>query len=195
MDEGFFEEQNDKFDLAQNSSLYSLPADFLAMRQLRLAYSGSPSSPSDYKISTAYDPTDIHLVSADEENIPTANPIHNITATYIRIKPTPTQAVTNGGRIFYIAMPSALVNTGDIPNLPVQYQALLAEYGIIQMAFKYEKWNKHDRAEKKWNTAIGELMEVLADRDRNKSVRMKSPLEIGPPNHTSRREIPPYGSR
>lgn len=172
-----------------NSSLYSLPTDFLALRQLRLAYSGTPASPADYKISTAYDPTDVHLVSSDEENIPTANPIHNLTASYIRIKPTPTRAVTHGGRIWYIALPSALANTGDVPNLPMAYQELLATYAAKEMTFRYQKWNKHDRLEKKWDTAIGELMQTLADRDRNKPRRMKSPLEVGAQSHV-RRELP-----
>lgn len=173
-----------------NSALYSLPTDFLAMRQVRLAYSGTPSSPSDYRVSTPYDPTEVHVVSADEENVPTSNPIHNITATFLRIKPTPPHAVTNGGRLWYIAMPSALVNSADTPNLPVQYQELLATYAAERMTFKYEKWQKHDRLEKRWNEAIAELMQILADRDRNKMGRMKSPLEVGPETHSLRRELP-----
>lgn len=193
MDEDFFEEDNTKFDLVKNSSLYSLPADLIAFRQLRLAYSGTPSSPSNYRVSRTLEPSEVHLVSADQENIPTSTPIHDLTATYVRIKPTPTQAVTNGGSLFYIAMPSALVNTGDIPVLPTQFQELLSVYAGKEMAFKYEKWSKHDRLEKKWDVAIGEMMQVVADRDRDKPVRMKDPREVPAGSNIQRRELPyPY---
>ena len=162
----------------------------MAMKQLRLAYA-TPTGQSSYNISSEYDPTEVHLVSSDEENIPTSNPIHNITATYIRIKPKPTASVTNGGELFYIAAPSALVNTGDIPNLPLAYHELIAVYGAKEMAFKYEKWNKHDRLDKEWSSKIAELMEILADRDRNKPARFKSALEVGgaPFNRQTRREL------
>jgi hypothetical protein len=190
IDEDFFEEQHDKFDLVANSGLYSLPTDFMALKQIRLAYSGTPSSPSDYYVATAYDSTDIHVVSADEENIPTSNPIVDLTGNYFRIKPRPTVAVTNGGEIDYIAMPSALANTGDIPVLPTQYHELLAVYASMNMCFRYEKWNKHDREQKLWFGKIAELEELLANRERNKPERFKSALEVGRPVHSARRELP-----
>lgn len=187
--EDYFEEQNVKFDLAQNSALYSLPTDFMAFKQLRLAYSGTPSTPSDYRVATAYDSSEVHVVSVDEENIPTANPIIDITGNYYRIKPTPTVAVTNGGLLDYIAMPSALVSTGDVAVIPAQYHDLIAVYGQMQMEFKYEKWNKFDRDSKIWNEKIAELEETLADRDRNRPTRFKSLLEVGRLD-TIRRELP-----
>lgn len=188
IEEDFFEQQNTTFDLVKNSALYSLPTDFMALKQLRLAYS-TPVSASDYRVSRNYEPTDVHLVSADEENISTANPIHDITNDYVRIKPTPAAAVTNGGKMWYIAAPSSLVNTGDIPKLPVQYHELLAVYAAKEMTFKYEKWNKHDRLEKRWNGKIGELTQILADRDRDKMVRFKSALEVGRQEIMTRREL------
>lgn len=188
LEEDFFEEQNVKFNLALNSSLYSLPTDFIAIKQVRLAYS-TPSVPGDYKIATSYDPTEVHDVSIDEENIPTSNPIFDITNNYVRIKPKPTSAVANGGIIFYIAMPSALANTGDTPILPIQYHELLAIYSAKEMTFKYEKWQKHTRLAGEWNTKIGELQQVLADRDRNKPLRFKAPQEIGGFNRQLPREL------
>lgn len=176
MGETYFEEQNDKFDLVQNSALYSLPTDCIAVRQVRLAYT-APTGPSDYRIATSYDPTAVHNVAVDEENIPTSNPIINITNNYVRIKPTPTSNVTAGGKIFYIAMPSALVNTGDTPVFPIQYQDLMSIYAAMEMTFKYEKWKKYKELSTIWNTKIGEMQQVLADRDSNKPVRFESPLE------------------
>lgn len=189
LDEDFYEEQNTKFDLALNSSLYSLPTDCIAVKQLRLAYS-TPSSDSDYKVATPYGPEDVGIVSVDEENIPTNNPIYDITNNYIRLKPKPTAAVTNGGKLWYIAMPSALVNTGDSPVLPIQYHEIIANYGAAQMAFKYEKWNKYKVLDKAWNDKLAELSEVLADRDRNKPVRFKNLTEAASGPRTDRRELP-----
>jgi len=190
LDEDFYEEQRDSFDLVANSSLYSLPTDCIAVKQVRLAYSGTPSSPSSYRIAGSFDPTDTHMVSSDEENVPTSNPIVDITGTFLRIKPTPTAAVTRGGQLYYIAMPSALANTGDVPVLPTQYHELLASYAAKEMAFKFEKWSKHDREERRWNDKIAELQEILADRERNKTVRFKDPREVGPAARTNRRELP-----
>lgn len=176
--EDYFEEGRDKFDLVANSALYSLPSDFIALKQLRLAYS-TPSSDGDYRVSTGRDVTDVHFVPTEEANIPITNPIHDITNSYIRIFPKPTTAVTGGGMLFYIAMPSALVNTGDVPVLPIQYHELLAVYSAKEQTFKYEKWSKHERLEREWNTKIAELQQTLADRDQNKPVRFKAPQELG----------------
>lgn len=186
--EDHFEEQHDKFNLIANSGLYSLPADTMAVKQIRLAYS-TPTGPSSYRIATSYDPTSVHDISADEESIPTSNPIVDFTGNYFRIKPTPTAAVTAGGEIDYIAAPSALVATGDTPVIPLQYHEMLAIFGAKEMTFKYEKWSKYDRLSSAWNEKIGELTQILADRDRNNPVRFKSILEAGTPR-SSRRELP-----
>lgn len=185
--ESYFEEQEDTFPLVANSSLYNLPEDFLSFKQLRLAYS-DPASRSDYRVATSYDPVDTHDIGVQEENIPITNPIVEITNTYLRIKPTPTQDVALGGKIDYIAMPSALVNTGDVPVFPIQYQDLMSDYAAAQMTFKYEKWKKHDRLIARYNGKITEFQEMLADRDMNKPMRFKTPLEAGPVSR--RRELP-----
>lgn len=191
IDPSYFTEQNVKFDLVQNSALYSTPDDFLALQGLRLAFSGTPSSPSDYKVSTGYKRAEVHLVSADEENIPVSNPIHELTGNFIRIKPTPTVDVEEGGSMDYVAMPSALVNTSDVPVIPINYQRVISDYGAARMEFKYEKWDKYDRHQGAWDKVIAELTQVLADRDLDFPERFKSILEVGPTNNNQRRrELP-----
>lgn len=175
--EDYFEEQNVKFDLIANSGLFSLPTDFMAWKQLRLAYSGTPLSPSAYVIATSYDPSEVHNISADEESVPVSNPIVDLTGNFFRIKPKPTVAVTNGGRLDYIAMPSALVNTGDIPVIPVRYHDKIAVYGAKEMAAKFNKWNKHLRLDNEWNALMTDLENKLADRDLNRPVRFRAPQE------------------
>lgn len=188
--EDYFEEQNDRFTLLQNSALYSLPTDCIAVKQIRVSYS-TPTGPSSYRIAQAYDPVDVGIVSADEENIPTSNPIYDLTNNYFRLKPTPTSTVIDGGKIWYIAQPSALVNSADTPIINQSYHELISVYGAAKMAFKYEKWNKADRLEKKWNGKILELTQTLADRDMNRPVRFKSPFEAAQmQDRTNRRELP-----
>lgn len=174
LNEGFFEEQHVKFNLGLNSGLYSLPTDFLKMTQVRLAYT-TPTNPEDYTIANHYDPTDIHDIGADEENISTNNPMVDITNNYFRVKPTPSSAVTNGGELYYIARPSALTLTGDTPVLPNEYHDLIATYGAREMAMKYNKEKKWTMLNRVWDTEISRLQELMADRELNKQVSMKSP--------------------
>lgn len=189
LEEDYFEEQRSTFNLIQNSGLYSLPPDCIAVKQIRLAFT-TPLTDGDYRIAQSYDPTEVHDVGSDEVNVPTANPIVDITNNYFRVKPKPAGNVTSGGQIYYIAMPSALAATADVPVIPIAYQDLIAEYGAAQMAFKYEKWKKHDRAIAIWDKKIAELTQTLADRDRNKVVRFKSINELAGTQSGTRRELP-----
>lgn len=188
----YYEEQNVKFDLVQNSALYSLPCDLMAFKQVRLAYT-TPTTNTDYRVARHYDPSGVHNVASDEENIPTSNPIYDITGDYIRIKPTPTAAIVGGGKMWYIARPSALVQTADTPIMPLQYHDFLGIYGAKEMAFKYQKWQKYDRLQKQWDAFIAPLMariEDLADRDMGNALAFKSPLEL--PYSGPTREMPDY---
>lgn len=177
--EDYFEEQNVKFNLIANSGLYSLPPDFMAFKQLRLAYSGTPLSPSAYVIAKSYDPSEVHDISIDEESVPVSNPIVDLTGQYYRIKPKPRTAVTNGGRLDYIALPSALAATGDIPIVPIRYHDKIAVYGAKEMALRYEKWNKHARLDTEWNGVMTDLENKIADRDMNRSLMFRGPMEGG----------------
>lgn len=175
--EDHFEEQNVKFDLVANSGLYSLPADFMAFKQLRLAYSGTPLSPSAYVIATSYDTSEVHNVSVDEESVPVSNPIVDLVGNFYRIKPKPRVAVTNGGRLDYIALPSALAATADVPVIPVGYHDKIAVYGAKEMAFKFEKWQKHVRLDKEWSEVMGDLEDKIAERDLNRPMQFRTPFE------------------
>lgn len=177
LDEDYFEEENVKFDLIANTGLYSLPTDCIAVKQLRLAFSGTPLSPSAYTVASSYDQSEVNDIASDETSASTANPIVDITNNYVRIQPKPTVAVANGGRLSYIAAPSALAATADVPVIPIAYQAKLAVYAAMQMAFKFEKWGKHTRLANEWNTTMAELQDRLADRDRNRPLRFKAPQE------------------
>ncbi|MBX4215418.1 hypothetical protein KW797_00485 [Candidatus Parcubacteria bacterium] len=181
LDENYFEEQHTKFNLVANSGLYSLPEDTIAVKQLRLAYTGTPVANSAYAVATPYDSAEVNDISADEENIPISNPIYELVGNFVRIKPKPTVAVVKGGDWDYITMPSALTLTGDTPIIPIQYHDKIAVYAAKEMAFKWEKWNKHDRLDKEWAAVESDLQNRLADRVRNRPLRFKLPGEAGTP--------------
>lgn len=187
--EDYFEEQNVKFDLVGGSALVSQPDDTMFIKGVRLAYS-TPSSDADYRPARAYDPSSVHNVGADEENISTNNPIYDITNNYIRLKPTPTSDVTDGGKLWYIARPSALTLTADAPVLPLYLHDKLSDYGAKIMTFKYEKWRKHDRLEKSWQDTIDEFETLLADRDLGANIRFRSPFEVPQVHPQGRTELP-----
>lgn len=184
--EDYFEEQNVKFNLAQNSSLYSLPTDCVKMKQVRLAYT-TPSSASDYKVASSYDPAEVGQVNSDEENIPVSTPIVDITNNYFRIKPTPTSAVTNGGIIFYIARPSALTNTGDTPLIPTEYQDLMAIRVAARACEKFEMYSKADRLYQQYEAGINKMKSQIAVREMNRDFRMRDIREI---TKSNRVELP-----
>lgn len=177
----YYEEQNVKFNLIANSSLYSLPTDLIKFKQVRLAYS-APSTNADYRVARHYDPSGVHNVSADEEGgVSTSFPIYDITSNYIRVKPTPTASVTNGGKMWYIARPSALTLTSDSPVLPLHYHDLISTYGAKIMTFKHEKWKKNAKLEEEWSKIVTPLMERiqdLADRDMGEMLQFKSPHQV-----------------
>lgn len=171
-----FYEERSKFNLIQNSGLYSNPDDCISLLQVRLAYS-TPSTDGDYKVAVSYDVNEVHD-PIDEENVPTANPIVEFMQTRYRIKPKPSSDVTDGGMLFYIAMPSALSTSAAIPIIPIAYHEQIAVYGAKAMAFKYEKKWKYAGLKEEWEKTIGELTQTAAELDQNRPLRFKSLSEI-----------------
>lgn len=181
LQQDYYEEQNTLFNLIANSSLYSLPTDLMQFKQVRLAYT-TPTGPNDYRVARHYDPSDVHTVSSDEEGASTSAPLYDLTNNFFRLKPTPLTSVTSGGKLWYIARPSALTLTGDTPILPLQYHDLISVYAAKEMSFKYQKWQKHDRLDKMWQAFVFPLMariQDLSDRDLGESLRFKAPSEAG----------------
>ncbi len=176
INEDFFEEQKVKFNLALNSGMYSLPTDCLKFKQLRLAYA-TPSTEDDYSVARAYDPSSIDNVSVDETSAAATNPIVDITNNYFRIQPTPTSAITNGGEIYYIARPSALVNSGDTPIIPSEWHDLLAIYGGKEIAFSAGINERWQIMEAQWQKGIEKIKNSLAARNINDNARWRNILE------------------
>lgn len=178
INEDFFEEQKAKFNLALNSALYALPADFIKFKQLRLAYT-APTAESDYVIATTYDPTQVSNVSADEINTPASNPIVDITNNYFRIYPKPTSAVTNGAELYYIARPSALTLTGDTPTFPTEYHDLLSVYASYDLSASFNLWDKYKVYKGEWEEGVKNLTRDLSVRNLNGQRRVRHITETG----------------
>lgn len=178
INEDFFEEQKTTFALVANSGLYQLPTDLLKFKQLRLAYS-TPSSDSDYYIASGYNPTDISIVSSQEVNASTANPIVDITNNYMRISPKPDTAVSAGGQIYYIARPTALANSADTSTIPGDYHDLMAIYAAARICESDETWDKADRLDNKFLQGIQYMENECASRELNYPLRFKNVAEVG----------------
>ena len=176
INEDFFEEQKSLFNLALNSALYSTPTDMLKFKQLRLAYT-DPSSQKDYKIASGYDPTEIDDVSSQEESISTTNPIVDITNNYMRIKPTPTVAVTDGGQIYYISRPSAMATTGAVSVIPVEYHDIMATYAAKEITKAKRMWDIYRVLKGEYKEEVKLMSNQLGARELDRPLRFKNPLE------------------
>lgn len=176
--ESYFATERKYISLAQNSAYYDLPSDFMKLKQARVAYS-TPTGPTSYKVASGYDITEVVDVQADEENVSTTSPIVDIVGAQIKVKPTPTSAVTNGLQINYIARPSALALSASSPLLPTEWQDLLATYGAKEMCLRFNKWEKWQALESVWQKGIERMKVELAERDTNEPLRFKSPYDAG----------------
>ena len=183
INQDFFEEQKSKFNLVASSSLYSLPTDFLRLKQVRIAYT-TPDSEDDYRVAQSYDVGNVRNVGVQESNIPTNNPIVDITNNYMRIEPVPTSDITNGGELYYIARPSALVLTSDSPVFPEDWHFLLAKYAAKEICTEKAQWERKDRLEQELAMGIQEMQKSLNNRELNKSTRMVNFLEQGKNTNT-----------
>ena len=184
INEDYFEAQKVKNNLVQNTALYALPTDCIKFKQLRLAYS-TPSDEADYKIALLYDPTAVEDVQAQEENVSSSNPIVDITNISYRIKPTPTADVTNGRSLYYIARPSALVNTADVPLIPLDYHDVIADGAAAEIASWFELWDRAGKYGAKYAIGVTEMLEELTPRSLNPEERFRNPLEAGRRRHTT----------
>jgi hypothetical protein len=176
INEDFFEEQKTKANLVQNTGMYALPSDMMKFKQLRIAYS-APSSEDDYFVATPYDPASVDSVSVDEIETATSNPIVDITNNYIRIYPKPTANVTNGLELYYIAKPSSLTNTGDIPVFPAEWHDLLSTYAARETCLKFEQLDKWKILKQDWEEGVVRMIEGLNTRNINSPQRFRNVLE------------------
>ena len=178
INEDFFEEQKTTFNLRANSGLYQLPTDLIKFKQLRLSFT-TPSEDSDYSIASGYSPSDIQYAAEEESGVGASNPIVDITNNYMRIRPKPTAAVVKGGQIYYIARPSAMVNTGDASVIPEDYHDLMAIYAAGKACEKYEIWDRADRFEAQFFRGAEAMAKELASRELDYPLRFKDPKEVG----------------
>lgn len=186
--EDLFEEQKAKFNLGLNSGLYALPSDFLKFKQLRLSYS-TVSTESDYKIASEYDVSAVDRISQEESEPTATNPIVDITNNYMRIRPKPTAAVTNGGELYYIALPSALAATGDTPVIPTQYHDLMAVYASMMPCAEHGLFDKYSIYSTEWYNALKLLESQVPERNINRQQRFRNASETIA-NFPTRRELP-----
>ena len=185
VNEDYYEEQKTVFDLSANIDFMALPDDHIKFKQLRLAYT-TPSDDGDYVIAKSYDPSEINR-PANEETVPVNSPIVDVTNNFYRIKPTPDSGVVSGGQLYYIARPSALVNSADSPVIPSEYHDLMSVYAASRVSEKFENFKVSDRYYNQFLQKIEKMKEQLAVRELNREFRFKDPREN---NKSNRIELP-----
>ena len=176
LNQDYFEEQKSVFSLIALSSLYSLPTDYLSIKQLRLAYT-TPTSESDYKVATPSDAAVTKDVTSQETSISSSTPIFDITGSYFRIMPKPDSASTSGGQLYYFA--STVLSGSATPSYPIEYHTLVATYAAKEVCMKFEKWDKYKVLDKEWAEGIAKLRDDLATKNVNENKRVRNILEDG----------------
>ncbi len=177
INEDYFEAPKTRFDLFANSSKYALPTDLIKFKQLRIAYT-TPTSESDYRVASPYDPSSVYDISSDEISATMANPIFDITNNNFRIYPKPKTDVPDGGELYYIAMPSAMTLTSDVPLIPTQFRPLISDYAAGK---ELEEKGQHDRADRimaRFEKDVEEMLIQLKTRNINNNIRFNNPLEV-----------------
>lgn len=184
INQDYFEEQKTTFDLENGQDLYSLPTDFLAFKQLRLAYEDNPDE-EDYRIAYNHDASSTLNVEIQEEDISSSTPTYDITGDYYRIKPTPDDTFTKGGELYYFARNTDLSATGDTPNIPSDFHDLISVYAAKEATQRYEMWNKYKTIKNDWVEGIENIKEKLAVRKTNDVGRIRNVLEDGSGRRTT----------
>lgn len=174
--EDFFEEQKAKFNLVANSGLYSLPTDCLAVKQIRLAFT-TPSTEGDYRVAGEYDASSVTDINSEEIDATTTNPLVDLTNNYFRVWPKPDTSITNGGEIYYIARPSALVQTSETPILPEEYHDLLSTYAAMNEARDFNLIDKYALLKNEWSEGLAKMIDEVQPRYTNRQERMRSNFE------------------
>jgi len=188
VNEDYLEEQKTTANLVSAQAYYSLPDDFIKMKQVRLAYS-TPSSDLDYNIARELDITAIED-PAYEENYSESAPFYDITGDHYRVYPKPENNVTNGIYLYYIARPDDLAaeNSADaITGIPSQYHELISTYAAKKVCEKFSLWDKHNILAKEFNFGIKTMQDNLKTRNLDRRDRIKSIVEIGRRPYTNKR--------
>ena len=182
LNQDFFNKEKHKFSLVANQDLYSLPTDFIGLKQVRLAYT-APSNEEDYEIADFHDPASTIDIEVQEEDVDSDNPTYHLKEVagtyYVRIKPTPSSNSTNGGEIYYFARNADLSATGDALSIPTDYHDLIPTYVAKEATLKYEMWDKYKILKNEWDEGIFKMKQALAVMDTNRGGRMRNILEDG----------------
>lgn len=139
---GIWEYQGEKSttDLVQDQTEYLLPTTMIYLNRVSVKY----TSTGDYVVATRLD--DKSTRSAFENNeIPMgseSSPVYRVFDNSIYIYPKPPAAVSDGLAIETVEDITDLSAGGDIPNLPLVAQKILACGAARDYAESEEMWNK-----------------------------------------------------
>lgn len=101
-------------NLVEDQQAYALPSDFLKMRRLEVKY----DSDGNYVKATPYNFDQIGVAYDSTTFSSLMRPIYELSGSYIKLLPLPSENVTSGLRMIYIAQETDLDSDTDTINIP-----------------------------------------------------------------------------
>jgi hypothetical protein len=124
MKEGYLETTNSQ-NLVAGTQAYTIPASLRIKRaEVLYATGGTWRKVNFFDLNERVDATDSTSITADFSQ---SNPFGDVTADTLSLYPVPDANVTNGLKIWYVAMPADFTATTDTPVVPAEHHRLLAD--------------------------------------------------------------------
>lgn len=153
-------------NVVSNQEAYGLPSDAMRIKRVEVSYDGS----NWYKVSMM-DDNEVQDYALDTTNVrnlyTSSNPYADLFGNHLYLRPIPTQAVSSGLRLYYIAQPTLITNISvDTFQTPSEYHGYLA-YGVAG-----------EVATRQGNDALGGAMFQKWEDGRVKAEKQYAPRDL-----------------
>jgi hypothetical protein len=95
----------------------------------------------------------------------TANPKYTIIGSMFELRPTPTNAVTNGLYMYYIENAPEMINDDDTSGLPSNYDGLLPLYAAAKGSYTLGLHNEGNNFMAQFNLGLQEMENNVVERN------------------------------
>lgn len=152
-----------EFDTVQNQQLYPLPADLHKLVKVEMRSATSDDDRDYYRIRKANIANQDYAAQSPRSRYGYYDFQYYIAGSKIGLRPIPSGA-TNTIRLWYVPFVALLVDDTDVPEIPIIYHNLIADYAAIKCLSKSgEGIYKEKFAE--LNLSIQNLLDTIESRD------------------------------
>lgn len=156
-------------DLVVDQKSYSLPSDARKLVRLDVGYSASTTRYQGVRLDRAHvDPNAVFSESA---------PAYYLIGDAIELNPTPSSAVTDGLRLYYVEKQAPLNNNTDEIKLPIGYEDLPITYAVAKAKQTLELDGEAQAYLQEFGIEMSKMKSELINRtkDNNDSVVITDP--------------------